>query len=76
MLRLTTSRQKINFRKFDPGRLQFFNFLPQLDYVDMDGPLLLTQDVATGLHYDFGKVTVNNQPGLGIEYTGLYNKVL
>jgi hypothetical protein len=36
--------------------------------------LLLEDDLATGLHYDFGKVTCSNEPGLGIQYTGLYKK--
>ena len=42
------------------------NFLPQLDYVDMDGPLLQTEDLAKGLEYDFGKVTIKGKTGLGI----------
>jgi len=42
-------------------------FLPQLDYVDMDGPLLLSQDIATGINYQFGKVIINDTPGLGIK---------
>ncbi len=41
--------------------------LPQLDYVDMDGPLLLAEDVATGITYDFNEVTISDRPGLGIE---------
>jgi L-Ala-D/L-Glu epimerase len=45
-------------------------FLPQLDYVDMDGPLLLAQDIASGLQYDNGKVTTSGQPGLGIDFFG------
>lgn len=40
---------------------------PLLDKMDMDGPLLLAEDIATGLTYDFGKVTVAHGPGLGIE---------
>jgi L-alanine-DL-glutamate epimerase-like enolase superfamily enzyme len=40
---------------------------PLLDYVDMDGPLLLKEDLATGLTYNNGKVTVSEQPGLGIQ---------
>jgi L-Ala-D/L-Glu epimerase len=39
---------------------------PSVDYLDMDGPLLLTEDCATGLHYDYGRVTVSENPGLGI----------
>jgi L-Ala-D/L-Glu epimerase len=52
------------------GSAAIAQMLPLLDYVDMDGPLLLEQDVARGLSYDFGKVRVTNRPGLGIDYTG------
>jgi L-alanine-DL-glutamate epimerase-like enolase superfamily enzyme len=48
------------------GSAAIANFLPQLDYADLDGPLLLAQDIAKGLHYDFGKVTLSGKPGLGI----------
>lgn len=48
------------------GSAAIAHFLPQLDHVDMDGPLLLKEDVATGLKYDNGVVTVSNEPGLGI----------
>ena len=49
------------------GTAAIAHFLPQLDYVDMDGPLLLAEDIATGIEYDFGKVSVSNELGLGIE---------
>lgn len=49
------------------GSAAIAHFLPQLDYVDMDGPLLLAQDVATGITYDAGKVIVSDAPGLGIK---------
>ena len=49
------------------GSAAIAHLLPQIDYVDMDGPLLLSEDIATGLQYDFGKVTVSDKPGLGIE---------
>jgi L-alanine-DL-glutamate epimerase-like enolase superfamily enzyme len=39
---------------------------PQVDYMDADGPLLLEEDAAGGLHYDFGKITPTAEPGLGI----------
>ena len=42
---------------------------PLLDYVDMDGPLLLAEDIATGLQFDFGKVSYSEEPGLGIKIT-------
>jgi L-alanine-DL-glutamate epimerase-like enolase superfamily enzyme len=48
--------------------------LPLIDHVDMDGPLLLEEDLATGIQYDYGKVILSNEPGLGIRYTGLYTK--
>jgi L-alanine-DL-glutamate epimerase-like enolase superfamily enzyme len=48
------------------GSAAIANFLPQLDHVDMDGPLLLSEDIATGIHFDKGKVTLSGQPGLGI----------
>jgi len=49
------------------GSAAIAQFLPQLDQVDMDGPLLLSEDIATGIDYDFGKVTITNSPGLGIK---------
>ncbi len=49
------------------GSAAIAHFLPQLDHVDMDGPLLLCEDVAKGLDYNNGNVTISNKPGLGIE---------
>jgi L-alanine-DL-glutamate epimerase-like enolase superfamily enzyme len=46
------------------------NLLPLLDYVDMDGILLLDEDIATGLSIIAGKVALSGKPGLGIEFTG------
>jgi hypothetical protein len=40
----------------------------------MDGPLLLEEDVATGIEYNNGKVIYSNEPGLGVRYTGLLKK--
>jgi L-alanine-DL-glutamate epimerase-like enolase superfamily enzyme len=48
------------------GSAAIAHFLPQLDYVDMDGPLLLAEDVATGLEYAHGVVSTSGKPGLGI----------
>jgi hypothetical protein len=56
------------------GSAAMAHLLPFVDHLDMDGPLLLTEDVATGISYDFGKVLYGNAPGLGIEYRGLYRK--
>ena len=49
------------------GSAAIAHFLPQIDYVDMDGPLLLSDDIATGLHYNFGKINISNEAGLGIK---------
>ena len=56
------------------GSAAIAHLLPFIDHVDMDGPLLLQEDVATGIQYDFGKIIYSNKPGLGIEYTGLFKK--
>jgi L-alanine-DL-glutamate epimerase-like enolase superfamily enzyme len=55
------------------GSAAIAHLLPFLDQVDMDGPLLLEEDVATGISYEHGKVEYSNAPGLGISYTGLRN---
>jgi L-Ala-D/L-Glu epimerase / N-acetyl-D-glutamate racemase len=47
------------------------HLLPLLDYVDMDGILLLDEDIANGLTIENGKVILSGKPGLGIEYIGL-----
>lgn len=47
----------------------------QIDYLDADGPLLLKEDVATGLTYkEDGKVITSVEPGLGVRFTDLYEK--
>jgi L-alanine-DL-glutamate epimerase-like enolase superfamily enzyme len=48
------------------GSAAIAHLLPLLDYVDMDGPLLLAEDVAEGLHFDYGTVRASANPGLGI----------
>jgi L-Ala-D/L-Glu epimerase len=53
------------------GSAAIGHLLPLLDYVDMDGPLLLDEDIASGLDINNGKVRLSGKPGLGIEYTGL-----
>jgi L-Ala-D/L-Glu epimerase len=56
------------------GSAAIGHLLHLIDYVDMDGPLLLEEDLGTGLNYDFGKVTLSEASGLGIEYTGVIPK--
>lgn len=53
------------------GSAAIAHLAPLLDYIDMDGPLLLAEDVATGINYDHGKIIYSDKPGLGIEFTGL-----
>jgi L-alanine-DL-glutamate epimerase-like enolase superfamily enzyme len=48
------------------GSAAVAQFIPQLDYVDVDGPLLLTEDVATGLKYENGSISLQGGSGLGI----------
>ncbi len=49
------------------GSAAIAHFMPQLDYVDVDGPLLLNEDIASGLLYDAGTVKVSENAGLGIK---------
>ena len=56
------------------GSAAIAHLLPFIDHVDMDGPLLLEEDVATGITYDYGKIGYSSKPGLGIDYVGLYKK--
>ncbi|HJW15739.1 MAG TPA: dipeptide epimerase [Flavisolibacter sp.] len=53
------------------GSAAIAHLMPQADYIDADGPLLLEEDVATGLIYnDNGDIQTSAQPGLGISYNG------
>ncbi len=56
------------------GSAAIAHLLPFIDEVDMDGPLLLEEDVATGIDYDYGKISYSNGPGLGITYQGIFQK--
>jgi hypothetical protein len=56
------------------GSAAIAHLLPFIDHVDMDGPLLLEEDVATGIEYDFGKIIYSGKPGLGITFTGIRNE--
>ena len=42
---------------------------PLLDYVDMDGALLLRQDIASGVRLEAGRVRYPERPGTGAELT-------
>ena len=55
------------------GTAAIAQLAPLLDYVDMDGPLLLKEDTAESVKFDFGKIIYNNLPGLGIDIAPLAN---
>jgi L-alanine-DL-glutamate epimerase-like enolase superfamily enzyme len=54
------------------GSAAIAQFLPQLDFVDMDGPLLMTELNGVGLNYCFenynGKIEPLMHYGLGVQY--------
>jgi L-Ala-D/L-Glu epimerase len=56
------------------GSAAIAHLLPFIDHVDMDGPLLLEEDLATGIDYHYGKISYSGKPGLGIDYCRLYTK--
>ena len=49
------------------GTAALASLLPFADVADLDGPLLLEEDLASGLHYDQGKVLLTEGPGLGVQ---------
>ncbi len=48
------------------GTAAIAQLLPLIDYVDMDGPLLLAEDVAEGVTFDNGKIVYNKLEGIGV----------
>ena len=44
--------------------------LPLLDYVDMDGAVLLAKDIATGVRLDRGRCIYPNANGTGVQLIG------
>jgi L-alanine-DL-glutamate epimerase-like enolase superfamily enzyme len=52
------------------GSAAIAHLLPLLDHVDMDGPLLLAEDIATGITYSNGQIIYSDLPGLGIRFNG------
>ena len=49
------------------GTAAIAQLAPLLDYVDMDGPLLLNEDIAEGVTFNQGKICYNDFVGLGIK---------
>ncbi len=50
------------------GSAAIAHLMPAADFLDADGPLLLADDLATGLQYSDGKITISSSAGLGIDY--------
>ena len=48
------------------GTAAVAQLLPLIDYVDMDGPLLLAEDVGKGVSFEYGKIVYNNLNGIGV----------
>jgi L-alanine-DL-glutamate epimerase-like enolase superfamily enzyme len=48
------------------GTAAIAQLAPLLDHVDMDGPLLLAEDIAEGVGFENGKIIYTEGPGLGI----------
>ena len=49
------------------GSASIGRLAPLFDYLDMDGPLLLEEDIASGIQYENGKVIMSDLPGLGVK---------
>jgi L-alanine-DL-glutamate epimerase-like enolase superfamily enzyme len=49
------------------GTAAIAQLAPLADHVDMDGPLLLAEDIATGVNFDYGKIIYRGGAGLGVE---------
>lgn len=49
------------------GTAALAHLLPFVDHADLDGPLLLEEDLATGLRYEHGRVILSTTPGLGVQ---------
>ncbi|RYY44179.1 MAG: dipeptide epimerase [Chitinophagaceae bacterium] len=52
------------------GTAAIAQLAPMLDHVDMDGPLLLAEDIGKGVGFDQGKICFTSAAGLGVEFDG------
>ena len=58
------------------GSAAIAHLMPFADYIDADGPLLLEEDLASGLiYYEDATIETSANPGLGIQFLGLHSKV-
>ncbi|MEO6719887.1 MAG: dipeptide epimerase [Ferruginibacter sp.] len=49
------------------GTAAIAQLAPMVDHIDMDGPLLLAEDTAKGVSFEYGKIMYTGRPGLGIQ---------
>jgi L-alanine-DL-glutamate epimerase-like enolase superfamily enzyme len=81
-LRMITKARELNMKvmigsmnESTLGSAAIAHLMPLIDYVDVDGPLLLEEDIATGLTFlNDGSVLTSEAAGLGIEFTNVYKK--
>ena len=52
------------------GTAAIAQLAPLLDHVDMDGPLLLSEDIARGVGFSDGRILYTSGYGLGIDFAG------
>ena len=43
---------------------------PRMAFADLDGPLLITNDMFDGVKFVNGKITLNDRPGIGADLIG------
>ncbi len=56
------------------GTAAMVQLSPLVDHLDADGPLLLSVDLGTGLHYQEGKISMPEGNGLGVQLnSGLFD---
>ncbi len=48
------------------GTAAMVQLSPLVDFLDADGPMLLEEDLATGLRYEKGRILAGQNPGLGV----------
>jgi L-alanine-DL-glutamate epimerase-like enolase superfamily enzyme len=57
------------------GSAAIVHLQSMIDHLDADGPLLLKEDIATGLQYESdGRIITSDAPGLGVSFTDLHQK--
>ena len=72
-LRMISRARKLNMKvmvgsmnESSVGTAAIAQLLPLIDYVDMDGSLLLAEDVAEGVTFNKGKIIYNTLNGIGV----------